>query len=827
MSFYIKILIHRRLLTAFFLLLSSFAMLMPQSHAATSICPPDDSITLPSLDDNLQVTLPQVVYDSKGKLLNISFSLLYLAERAPALLFKITNLLVNCVLEDTSNYATMPRLSRDLQLHIPQLLDKRTGGIQGYYEAKLSSNGLGSDIEGLILDVSNVVVHKANVTGSLPDLISFSFNMQQTAVLPGKSTVAGEGFGCKGIVAAADQIGLFGLMSQFYQNGCYTDGRYNHNDFKVEHGTLVDSNRKFSLDAYTVYEPTHKASEFLASRHAVYYNFPTKTDYVVYRYSSGILSKIAEIPATQITPNTFIPVAELQVSDLTDNVTYVFATTTQQISAFTPLGDGIEGARLRTTALGDVLQYSYQIKGTPFDTRLDYNNGPDSHANIYSLTRQFFLVYDSGQLGIVWQDKATSKIYLTWLGQDLKSRNTVSLSNANDYDLAAVAYDNNGHIYYLSIQSGNGVKEGEVARGANLYKANAQGNNLRIQSLDTSKSGMNITIFGNQNVASLHYFNGQLGLIVSRTMHKSSDGLNHQGAISLVFDAENITQLKNHGQTSGHSFESLLTHNSQGEFLGIDLGDNYPRGINLHTFTANKDTSRVVYTFKTRHGTKATSPAGASYPVYSEISGGSETFYQWSNDNRTYTELGGVIQSQQGYSVIFAGEPDSQASALNNARTDSNLVDARNIGIVQVVNDIASTSSNGTEINDELIISKGNTETGGYYTFGGKFAKQRNTGVVWLTNYNDKNQNNVSRLKTVKLADNNLLLLWEIWTPNSYVNTYAMKISPSGKKLSEIVELGTQVRLNRRDDILVIDNKVYFVAGDKNEQKLILFVLQL
>ena len=151
--------------------------------------------------------------------------------------------------------------------------------------------------------------------------------------------------------------------------------------------------------------------------------------------------------------------------------------------------------------------------------------------------------------------------------------------------------------------------------------------------------------------------------------------------------------ITNYGQTSGHSFANSLQKSSakeryekdwvvdpkrflsfiefssktlaceqEGWYLGMDLGDNYPRGVNLWearlTFgnvavcelqvwflrkssTPNccrwdqksKDLrgdsrswqKKLVYAFKTKHGTKATSPAGASYPEYTAISTADQT----------------------------------------------------------------------------------------------------------------------------------------------------------------------------------------------------------
>ncbi len=82
---------------------------------------------------------------------------------------------------------------------------------------------------------------------------------------------------------------------------------------------------------------------------------------------------------------------------------------------------------------------------------------------------------------------------------------------------------------------------------------------------------------------------------------------------------------------------TVLTRNAQGQFVAIEVGDNFPRGIQIHRFDTQSRNSRVVYTFKTLHGTTPTSPAGKTYPLYAQYSTGAKQFYQWSNDNQTYT----------------------------------------------------------------------------------------------------------------------------------------------------------------------------------------------
>ncbi|EIJ42777.1 hypothetical protein BegalDRAFT_1905 [Beggiatoa alba B18LD] len=657
-------------------------------------------------------------------------------------------------------------------------------------------------------------------------LTTYRFTGQESKTLVGTSTESASGFNCTGTVNSADQIGRLALVSLFYDNGCYTDGRYNNNNYLVDKG-LVSSSTQQQFEAYRISPPTAKAQSFLASQHAIYYQFPSQVDYNVYRLDSSGLNKVASVSAANIQLNQWTPIKTLIVSELSEAVTYVMIPASQNISAYPSIATGIEAAHLATTSLGTPFKYRYSLNGFPFDTKTDFPYSPNQWQNIYAQPRQFFWVSRSdGQKGVIWQDKNSNNVQVTWLANDLRSYSTQAL-NTNGAMLVAATSDGNGSLYVLTIQTGDGSSNNS-ARTAMLYKFAESGMLSTMQTLDTSKTGLNIVSFNTDNVASLRYSQGLLGLIIGRKMHAGNDGLNHQGAIAVVFDANSLSLRKNFGQTSGHSFENILTVNAQAEFIGVDLGDNYPRGIHLHRFTDSRIDSRVVYTFKTEHGTSATNPAGNSYPFYASISDSTHPYYQWSNDNRVYTELGGVIEGQQGYTVVFAGEKSPTGVALDNSRVGNYLNDPRNIGLVQVVKDFANVSTTDNNVvPDGLVTTNGLTETGGFYTFNGTWAAQRNTGIVWLTDYQDKTTANVSRLKSLKLNDGNILLLWELWTNSHYVNTYALKITEQGQKLSEITALGTEVRLQRTDDIWLNNNSVYIANGNKMEQKLEIIVLPL
>ena len=152
---------------------------------------------------------------------------------------------------------------------------------------------------------------------------------------------------------------------------------------------------------------------------------------------------------------------------------------------------------------------------------------------------------------------------------------------------------------------------------------------------------------------------------VTREMSQSGDGLNHQGAWVAVYDTPtltltNVTPFRGDGQgyqTASHSFGIYSGLSSAGEFLNLDLGDNYPRGIVFHI----DGVSKLVYAFKTLHGEESLSPAGVPYDLYSEISSESKQFYKWSNDNNVYTELAspGFIEVDDGFIFFFLGENPS------------------------------------------------------------------------------------------------------------------------------------------------------------------------
>ena len=656
-----------------------------------------------------------------------------------------------------------------------------------------------------------------------PDFKKFSFKSESEKIVEGRSTQKNRAYNCSGTIVENETIGNLAIVSMLYQNGCYTDGQFNNKSYPVKKGFLTDSGNTTKIEAYEVSPPRLKATKFLASQHSLYYRFSTVEDYSVYSFDGNKLKKVSRILSSSIKLNQFTP-TNIEVSALGSPLVYLFIPDSKLVSSFTELPNGVEAARIAKFDHYSVVKYRFPVSGKLFDTMEGFKAGPANHYNVYGPAKNYFFLKKSkrGESGSVWQDQKSGAVYLSWFANDFRSIKTINIWKKPGYKLAAATNDEKGFVYCLMVKTG--TRSSSRGRKTYLFKVRENGKKLKKSEINTRKKGLNLYSFGNSNVASISFSNGNLGLIIGRTMHKSKDGLNHQGAIAVVFDAQTLKVKNNLGQTSGHSFENKLVVNSEGDFLGVDLADNYPRGVNLHKFNEHGKNSRVVYTFKTEHGKKSRSPAGRKYKLYKKISKGRKKFYKWSNDNRTYSELGGVIQSKQGYTVIFAGE-NNAGKSLDNSRTGDYVIDSRNIGLVLVRPDFEKAKGRGNVVTDDLILSKSEAEEGGFYTFGGTWSKQRNTGVQWLTHYNNKNEH-ASRVKITQTSDSGIWVLWEKWTKTNYVQTYAMKISSKGDVLKKAFAIGSHVRLGRTDDIWSIANNVFILSGDAASGKLELTVLK-
>lgn len=63
---------------------------------------------------------------------------------------------------------------------------------------------------------------------------------------------------------------------------------------------MVTASTGETYDAFTIKPPTVLPSKFMASKHAIRYQFPTQEDYIVYKVNGPSLSKVLTVPAASI-----------------------------------------------------------------------------------------------------------------------------------------------------------------------------------------------------------------------------------------------------------------------------------------------------------------------------------------------------------------------------------------------------------------------------------------------------------------------------------------------------------------------------------------------
>jgi hypothetical protein len=151
--------------------------------------------------------------------------------------------------------------------------------------------------------------------------------------------------------------------------------------------------------------------------------------------------------------------------------------------------------------------------------------------------------------------------------------------------------------------------------------------------------------------------------------------------------------------------------------------------------------SRVVFTYKTEMAAKAVNPAGRHLGIG-----------KWSNDNTTYSELCGLAALPSGY-VVLAAE-----SQLDNEMAKGYLNEAGNLFMILAAPKFWEQPGGAYQgrdeadfVSDTVAISSGETTgVSSFYDFGGGRHFQCNVGVIWLTDYNDLEQDNALGLNWLR-----------------------------------------------------------------------------
>jgi hypothetical protein len=455
-----------------------------------------------------------------------------------------------------------------------------------------------------------------------------------------------------------------------------------------------------------------------------------------------------------------------------------------------------------------VKNYQLDVNGELFDINQKY----------YSKQKHYFVFKNSeNNLVFLWQDQKNFSINLTQINSLFTSQTTKNVQLNDDEILLASTTDSTNYIYFLTYKSKHNLVE------IYLKKIDFDGKTLLSKSFYSFANTTNIYKV-DDNICSMKSDGINIIVLLARKMYKSFDGLNHQAGLAMIFNCNTLELDWKINNTASHSFENYLMLDSKRTFVGMELGDCYPRGINLHKFKGKLHKSRVIYTYKTCHSTKnQNNSVFKPFSEFTEISSPTKKYYKWSNDNNTYTGLGGIIEDEDGYFVFFTGSPSPLGKSLDNTRA-SYEIDPQNVGFVKVERYFNASEKNLPYVTDDIILSKGKTEEGGYYGYQGEWFPQRNVGVVWLTEYKDMKKEYAKNLKCVKQSNGTIILLWEKYRLNNYleefIGVYGVKLNLKGEKTTQITLISKNFRIPKGDDLFFYNDKIFILSGVNNEKKL-------
>jgi|GEM_PF-2729299 len=233
-----------------------------------------------------------------------------------------------------------------------------------------------------------------------------------------------------------------------------------------------------------------------------------------------------------------------------------------------------------------------------------------------------------------------------------------------------------------------------------------------------------------------------------------------------------------------HSFDQRL-HFDGTDFLSLSLGDASLRGIGLSLTTpAGNKTQRTLFAIK-----GGDSNTGGGY-------------------NNTFTRLGDVAKSKNGYVSLFSTEandthPERVSFSRNLALVHSPMgFDALNQEEKYDVVISDTDSGNDGTVSWDVTIND----------YWGNGATGKNKNVAWITSYDDRLTAHVERPKLVRWSEDRFFVIWEKWGLDDYEATYAAIVDEWGNVISPATSLG-EARLPRGDDAFLINGHAAWLEG--------------
>ncbi|TPV95403.1 MAG: hypothetical protein B7733_10405 [Myxococcales bacterium FL481] len=411
--------------------------------------------------------------------------------------------------------------------------------------------------------------------------------------------------------------------------------------------------------------------------------------------------------------------------------------------------------------------------------------------------------HPNGALDVAWIDNDKDQIVLSHVtrdGDEYRAAWHLELETLNY--LGGFARDEDNSIYYLTAvaedlqheMEPSGVQREDIIQ---LFKLTAGGELEYRIDLRTDATNADATpIYDPMTAGTGRLAVGDGRVMTTFSQHGEYDeGVSgrHQWQIYIPVDAA-TGELGGRLRAPSHSFDQRVFYDGQ-DFVGMALGDASLRGVGLAKLSDGDH--KVAFAIK-----GGDSETGGGY-------------------NNTFTRLGNVQPGEEGYVAVFSTENDATS-------TGDRVIASRNLAFVHVVEDFETIDSD--EKYDVQIVDTG--EGNDHATtldvqildYWGEAFDGNNRGLVWLTDYTDRENEHVERPKVVRIAEDAYAVVWEKWTLKEYVTTEAVLVDEYGNVQTEKADLGP-ARLNRGDDLVRLGDRAAWVVGEADAPQLVLYTL--
>ncbi|GAK85580.1 internalin putative [Vibrio ponticus] len=470
------------------------------------------------------------------------------------------------------------------------------------------------------------------------------------------------------------------------------------------------------------------------------------------------------------------------------------------------------------TALHSTLTYSSPAVTIQTDIHQVTQNVHDVVDNVYPNPAGPYMNYNAytpvknnGYDGVVWQVPDTKAIHYTEFNTDGSIRRTLSLPNPSGLFLSTVAGNGMGEVIYLLAEArGNPDKVTPFNATLTRYDLNTDALVLT-KSVDAGPDGLDGWALTSDPrhtddkirvMPSKMHWEGNLVGLNSQTVHPAGwDSINHESGRVVLIDSDTLDIVKNYGQSIAHQFGSSVAYDPDGYFVFMGTGDGYPRGIDVMKVDALEKVHMPVIRFKTMHASDSTNLFGNQSPVHEEISNEYQTFYTWSNDNFVYSQQGDVVVMDDRYIAFGAAEKD-----LNSAETGGMHNKAFNLWATSVAKD----TSNGLKY-----FSHGAHESEYFYDAYGYKTRQENKHTIWFTDFTDP-EINVSRVKPVRVHDDMIFVLMEVWGQLDYKYNAYMIFDKELNVIMPFTRMEGEFITGMTHELRVENNIIYGYVGFDN-----------